>query len=48
MCISYVSFGDFWNDVFIEIVVGVFVVIVFFQQFIKIGGVKDINVYVGQ
>lgn len=48
MCISHASFGDLRNDIFAEIVAGVFVAIVFFQQLIKIGGVKDINAHTGQ
>ncbi len=48
MCISHASFGDLRNDVFAEIVAGVLVAIVFFQQLIKIGGVKDINAHAGQ
>jgi hypothetical protein len=48
MCISHASFGDFRNDVFTKIVAGAFVVIVFFQQLIKVIRVKDIDTHTRQ
>ena len=48
MCISHASFGDLRNDVFAEVVAGVFIVIIFRQQLIKIIGIKDIDTHAGQ
>ena len=41
MCIGHASFGNFRNDVFTEVVAGVFVFVVFFQQLIKVICIKD-------
>ena len=48
MCIRHASFGNFRDDVFTEVVAGVFVFVVFFQQFIKIIGIKDIDPHAGE
>ena len=48
MCIRHASFGDFRDDVFTEVVAGVFVFVVVFQQLIKIICIKDIDPHAGE
>ena len=48
MCIGHASFGNFRNDVFTEVVAGVFVFVVFFQQLIKVICIKDIDPHAGE
>ncbi|MNU88999.1 hypothetical protein D3C71_788290 [compost metagenome] len=48
MCISHASFGDFRDDIFAEIVARIFVLVVLFQQLIKVFGIKDIDAHTGE
>ena len=48
MCIRHASFGDFRDNVFTEIVTGVFIEVIFRQQFIQIIGVENVDPHTGK